>query len=185
MKKLYALFIILFAASVTVTAQKKVNYKKLMVTNATKGVVYYNENTVLYKPGSYLHDDYIIELHFNNPVVKIDKKEPINVKFDTQPNKSYVLLDYYFVSVFADGDVQKSITLDTVITFSCWDSTIVKEDKYHPGTMISAPEIRYFRIGDGRKKYNSLQLHLPAGTFTDSFGNKNEDMNLTFQKRKK
>lgn len=130
------------------------------------------------------------KLQFIAPITEIKIKKPISFTADNKniEDKSSKFNDnrnLTFSGPFTFGKDIKNVSGTQIIHpnhnhiyLEQWDSTAVIEDKKNKGTMISSPEINLVQIKhDDKVALNKVyELKIPAGTFIDFFGNKNEEI---------
>lgn len=133
-------------------------------------------------------------LYFNNPITEVNLKSDLQLKANDKICKSLIYGRPSANALYLKGRVENVKVIDgnmqwsdNVLCLSQWDSTNVIEDINNKGTMINAPLIAQAQLAlNNEEELNKVyELKIPAGTFTDFFGNKNEELTAVWRKRKK
>jgi hypothetical protein len=126
--------------------------------------------------------EYVVYLKFNNPIVRVDMKEVVNFQQDS-------IYPQYRKNLFFDHPLASTVKdttafgpdLGNIMVLQYWDSTHVVDDIFNTPVQ---------KITPGRKnavfknENNTGELSLPAGTFTDVYGNKSRKIHILYRKKK-
>jgi hypothetical protein len=159
-------------------AQEGSNKKELRLTYPKDSIVYFEQEHAFVKNGVY-----DVLLQFNNSIAKAETKKPVFLKLDNAftwyQNILFFTNPHYYNGRMGNREDEK---LDSVIAIHYWDSTITIENPNYPRDSVIVPTLMQITLTDDN---TSCELRIPAGTFTDIYGNKNKAIHLMYKKNRK